>query len=223
VYKLLTPRLGFQYSKAGGSSAAGPNFYIVTSDFWSDRLKVYSHVPMGLNWEGMQCSKSRFLHECMRHFAVILIRFMLFYLSLHIIITLFLSVEAKYYNSRRRPQYVTLAKVHALVCIIISTFDGNDSLATQLVLSVFTVFDSSFPIKTLYFQFVIPSICTGCHTPPWVQLVHNFKEMQTKEEICIQFTNKNASASYISFGGHLFISLVTILSHRFCFFPPSSS
>jgi hypothetical protein len=184
---------------------------------------VYPREPTGLNWEGRQCSKCRFLRECMRHFAVILTRFMLFYLLHRLIRALFLSVEAIYCSSRRRPQYVTVAKVHAVVCIIISTFDGNDSLATQLVLSVFTVFDSSFPIKTLYFQFVIPSIRTGCHTPPWVHLVHNFKEMQTKEGTWLQFTNKNTWASYISFGDHLFISLVTILSHRFCFFPPSSS
>lgn len=63
MYKLVTPRLGFQYSKVEGSSAAGPSIYIVTSDFGSDRLKVYARVPMGLNWESIQCFKSRFLHE----------------------------------------------------------------------------------------------------------------------------------------------------------------
>jgi len=62
VYKLLTLRLGFQYSKVEGSLAAGPSIYIVTSDFGSDRLKIYARVPMGLNWKGIQCSKSRFLH-----------------------------------------------------------------------------------------------------------------------------------------------------------------
>ena len=65
MYKLLTLRLGFQYSKVEGSSAAGPSVYIVTSDFGSDRLKIYARVPVGLNWEDIQCFESRFLHEYM--------------------------------------------------------------------------------------------------------------------------------------------------------------